>query len=263
MRASWSRETGKILGTGGGVSQARWFFGGGTCVVINGKIVTTADLNAALAFHRERRAGVTLVLRADPEAGRWGGFTLDGAGRVVSMLGVLADGSPAGAPATHMFTGISILEPEFLDLLPEGPHCLVREGFSPWFLGAGAFFGYALPDDVYWWDHSTPSRYLRGNLNLFSKTVRAGLEGELAYHPTRPGVIAAAGADLPDSVTVSGAVVLGPGASVAPGVHLENVVVWERCRVDAPLANAVFTPAGAVPVDLADPGARTGPALQK
>ncbi|MBU1070094.1 nucleotidyltransferase family protein [Myxococcota bacterium] len=263
VRASWSRETGQILGTGGGVRHARWFFGERTCVVMNGKIVTTAELSAALAFHRERRAGVTLVLRPDPEAGRWGGFTLDPDGRVRSMLGVRTDGSASQVPATHMFTGISLLEPEFLDLLPEGPHCLVREGFRPWFLRGGAFFGHVLPDDAYWWDHSTPSRYLQGNLNLFSPAVRACLAGELAYHPTRSGVIAAPGADLPDSVSVSGGLVLGEGSSVAPGMHLENVVVWKNCRIDAPVANAVVTPAGVVPVDLADPGARTGPALTK
>ena len=136
---------------------------------MNGKIVTTADLGAALAFHRDRGAGVTLVLREDPEAGRWGGFTLGPDGRVATMLGARDDGAQAGLPATHMFTGISILEPAFLDTLPEGPHCLVREGFMPWFRGGGApglrdggaLYGYALPGDAYWWR----SRSLR---NLFS-----------------------------------------------------------------------------------------------
>ena len=59
------------------------------------------------------------------------------------------------------------------------------------------------------------------------------------------------------------AVVLGPGASVAPGVRLEDVVVWEGCRVETDLTSSVVTPGGVVPVDLADPGARTGPALAK
>ncbi len=263
MAAQWSRETGHILGTGGGVRHARRFFEGRTCVVMNGKIVTTAALTDALAFHLSRKAGVTLVLRADPEAGRWGGFTLGPDGRIASMLGSLPDGSPAEAPATHMFTGISILEPEFLDTLPEGPHCLVREGFRPWFLGQGAFFGYALPQDAYWWDHSTPSRYLQGNFNLFAPPVRSYFANELAYHPTRPGVIAGAGASLPDSAVVCGALVLGEGAVVAPGAHLENVVVWENCRVEGSLGSAVVTPAGVVPVDLSDPGARTGPALAR
>lgn len=263
VRASWSRETGQILGTGGGVRHARPFLGDGTCVVMNGKIVTTADLSAALAFHRERGAGVTLVLRADPDAGRWGGFTLAPDGRVVTMLGANAEGAPAAAPATHMFTGISILEPEFLEGLPEGPHCLVREGFIPWFRGGGSLFGYALPPGAYWWDHSTPSRYLQGNLNLFEPALRAFFADELSWHSGRQGVIAGAGACLPDSVVTAGAVVLGEHASVAPGVRLEDVVVWGGCCVGADLVRAVVTPAGVVPVDLDDPGARTGPALKK
>ncbi len=263
VSARWSRETDRILGTGGGVRHARRFLGDGTCVVMNGKIVTTLELSDALAFHRARGAQVTLVLREDPEAGRWGGFTLDPDGRVVTMLGAASDGSPAPAPATHMFTGISILEPEFLDRLPEGPHCLVREGFTPWFRGGGGLFGYALPSCAYWWDHSTPSRYLQGNLNLFLPKVRAFFADGLPWHPVRPGVIAARGASLPASAETAGPVVLGEGASVAPGVRLEDVVVWEGCHVGTDLARAVVTPAGVVQVDLADPGARTGPALAK
>ena len=261
LEIAWSRETGQILGTGGGIKNARWFFGDQPCVVANGKIVTTLDLSRALAFHRASGAGATLVLRPDPDASRWGGFALDPKGRVVSMLGQSIPGEDPVAP-THMFTGISVLEPGFLDYLPDGPHCLVREGLFPWFSEGRPLAGFSMSEDDYWWDHSTPSRYLLGNLNLFSPGLRPHFT-DLPWHPSHPDVIAAPGFHLGENVHIDGPVVLGPGAVVAPGVRLGNVVVWENQRVEHDLWNTVVCPGGPVSVDLSDPGARTGPTLRK
>lgn len=260
VQVRFSRETGNILGTGGGIRNARPFFGGASVLVLNGKMVSTADLKAAIHLHRMRGASVTLVVRADPQASAWGGFTLAPDGRIATLLGKHPDGSSSAAPATHMFTGISILEPDFLDFLPEGPHCLVRNGFMPWFLKGGSLFAHVLGDDVYWWEHSTPARYLQGNCNLFLPHVRRHFENELPYR--HPWVIAAPNAQLPDNATVEGPLVLGPGASVAPGVRLKNVVAWENTRIHHDLQDAVVTPAGIVAVDLALPGATVGPPLQ-
>ncbi len=262
VQVRFSRESGRILGTGGGIAHARPFFRGAGALVMNGKMVTTVDLGAVIHLHRMRGASVTLVLRADPQAERWGGFTLAPDGRIATLLGQHPDGSPAQEPATHMFTGISLLEPDFLDFLPQGPHCLVREGFVPWFRQGGSIFAHVLSPQDYWWEHSTPARYLQGNCNLFSPSVRAFFAEELPYHPAHSDVIAAPDVWLPDDVSIEGPVVLGPGAAVAPGVRLRNVVAWEGVRIAQDLQDAIVTPSGIVPVDLADPGATVGPALQ-
>ncbi len=264
MQVQWSRETGQILGTGGGIRHARRFFEGHTLVVMNGKIVTSASLHNALECHQKQGNPVTLVLRQDPEASRWGGFTLDEHGQVQSMLGISRQGDGTPPPlATHMFTGISILEPEFLAVLPEGPHCLVREGLVPWFRPGASMGAYVLSSEEYWWDHSTPARYLQGNMNLFEPHLKQFFTGDLPYHPSRPDVLAAPGVELPADVTVSGPVVLGKDVRVLPGVHLDRVVAWEGALIEKSLSCAVVTGNQVVPVDLSDPGARTGPALKK
>jgi NDP-sugar pyrophosphorylase family protein len=60
-----------ILGTGGALDNARAFLEGDSFVVVNGKIATDIDLDAALETHRRTRALATLVLRANAERERY------------------------------------------------------------------------------------------------------------------------------------------------------------------------------------------------
>lgn len=60
-----------ILGTGGALDNARAFLEGDAFVVVNGKIATDIDLDAALETHRRTRALATLVLRPNPSRERY------------------------------------------------------------------------------------------------------------------------------------------------------------------------------------------------
>src|SRR5262249_44810403 len=55
-------EEPEILGTSGALDNAKSFFLDETFVVVNGKIITDIDLNAALETHRQTGAMTTLVL---------------------------------------------------------------------------------------------------------------------------------------------------------------------------------------------------------
>src|SRR4029079_4127265 len=55
-------EEHEILGTSGALDNARALLEGDTFVVVNGKIITDIDLNAALDTHRRTGAIDTLVL---------------------------------------------------------------------------------------------------------------------------------------------------------------------------------------------------------
>ena len=55
-------EEPEILGTSGALDNTREFFERDTFVVVNGKIITNIDLNAALETHRRANAMATLVL---------------------------------------------------------------------------------------------------------------------------------------------------------------------------------------------------------
>jgi len=107
-----------ILGTSGALDNARDFFDDGTFVLINGKIITDIDLNAALDTHRSTDALATLVLKRNDARERFSVVeTRDGLVTRFAGMPSPADQLPL------MFTGIQILEPRIFtgDAAGEAP----------------------------------------------------------------------------------------------------------------------------------------------
>ena len=253
----------EILGTGGGMRAMARLLPRATCLVANAKQINDVDLTAALDFHRRTGALATLVVRPDPNAEKWGAIGVDEEGRVTRILDAAPPRSPAGE--AHMFTGIHIVEPELLDRIPAGVSCIVRQTYMP-LVRAGEPMS-AFVHRGYFYDHSTPARYLQGNLNL--------LEGQaLLPHAPSPlsGVNPTAKVDPSASVDrccllgpgavvgpdaqVGPGVVLGPDTRVASGVRLRECVVWDGAEAATDQVRTIVTPAGILKVpDLGDPAA--------
>jgi NDP-sugar pyrophosphorylase family protein len=235
----FSREP-AILGTGGGIRHALPLLDDGTpFVVVNGKIVSDIDVAAALAAHRASGAAATLVVRADADAAGWGAIDApaDG-GRIRGLLG-------AGA---FMFTGVHILDPSLVARFPDDgqARCIVRQGYVPW-LAEGVPL-HAFVHRGYFMEHSTPERYLAGNVNVLGGAVGPGYDGvhpAAAVDPSArieppvrigPGAVVGPGAQIgPDAV-------IGRGARVAAGVRVSRSVVWSGAIVDADAISAIVTP---------------------
>ncbi len=293
MSVRFSREEPEILGTGGGVKAASRFFSGRTVAVVNAKLVTDLDLSLVLAEHRRMGALATMVVRPDPDAWVWGAVELDRDGMVRGVAGLRSPDAPEDL-TPYMFTGIALLEPEFLDVLPEGPSCIVRQGYHA-HLRAGRPIA-AFVHRGYWHEHSTPSRYLQGNFNLLERTgplwsqsegsvafrdgtnqiggqPRGEIGGELSLSGLAQDAVLASsvqlippyrigpGARIGKGATIGPHVVVGSGAQVAEGSHLSRSVVWDGALVQGRLDAAVVTRRDVVLVDLEDEGAKTGPAL--
>lgn len=252
VRIEYSQEHGKILGTGGGLRQARQWLDDGSgapILVLNGKIMFELELEALLATHRRLGCEATMVLRDDAE-GIWGGSLAAGAdGRLATFLGNTREGSEPGPPM--MFTGIHVFEPRFLDRVPpEGEQCIVRTAYRSLFeSGEGPAVHRT---EGYWWEHSTPERYLAG--------IRAVLDGRVAL-PHAPHLVRGvhAGAQVHDSVEMIGANYVGEravieagakvgphamieaGAHVGAGVRVQNAAVWPGAKLEQDLVDDVCT----------------------
>ena len=88
-----------ILGTGGALDNARTLLEGGTFVVVNGKIATDINLDAALETHRRTRALATLVLRANRSRERYSIVRVSN-GLVTGFGGYPASDNAGGAAST-------------------------------------------------------------------------------------------------------------------------------------------------------------------
>jgi NDP-sugar pyrophosphorylase family protein len=248
VRVTYSPEP-EILGTGGGVKAMAALGPRATALALNAKIVCDVELEAVLAFHRSRGALATLVLRPDPEAERWGAVGVDAEGGLTRLLELRRPGRDPGRDC--MFTGIQVLEPELVDAIPDGPCCIVRTAYRELFRRGAPLAGYV--HEGYFQEHSTPERYLAGNLALLAGEARppaapgplSGVDPSATIEAgarIEPPVLIGERARVGAGARVGPAVVLGAGASVAAGVTLAASVVWPGAQVREPAARAIVTP---------------------
>lgn len=154
LRIEYSREP-VILGTGGGIKQAEWYFSGEPFLVLNGDTLFELDLHALIAFHRERKAAATLVVRKDDEAARWGLVEVGPQQQIVRITGRGREDAPVAAP--RMFAGIHILSPRLLRDVPKGKESSIIDVYVAAIQRGEPVLGFDL--DGYWNDVGTPERY--------------------------------------------------------------------------------------------------------
>ncbi len=232
-----------ILGTGGGIRNAKEFLSGGTFVAVNGDTILGFALAAALAFHREKRALATLVLFPDP-AKRYTPVWIAGDGLITGFGTDAGDGERSG-----FYTGCQIVEPALLSRIPPaGPSCIIRETYRPLLGTQAPVYGFLTTGTFR--EFGSPADYLAGTLALLAERARAGTlppveTPDVALTPpvfVSPKARISAGASIgPDAVIEEGASVpagaavsrsiLWPGASLAPGESLDGAILTASRRV--------------------------------
>jgi mannose-1-phosphate guanylyltransferase len=249
LQVTYSEEV-HLLGTGGGLAQARSLFGDGPVLVMNAKVVVDIDLRAVIEEHQASGADATLVLRDDPDAIAWGAISADQAGRVVGILDVLAPHPPQGAVVQRMFTGIQIVGPSILDRLRPVFSDSIRDGYIPALRDGADIRAVVLPG--YFAEHSTPERYLAGNLALLRRPdlvphppgPLTGVDARARINPRArivPPVRIDADAVIGADAVVGPEVVVGAGAVVAPGSRLTRAVLWPGANAEGDLRDTVLT----------------------
>jgi NDP-sugar pyrophosphorylase family protein len=249
----------ELLGTGGGVANAAGVLGPGPVLVMNAKVVADLDLPAFVAAH-DPAASATMLLRDDPDAQRWGAIGVDASGRVVSILDARSPRPPEGAVTLRMFTGVQILGPALRERLRPIFSDLIREAYVPALLDGETIGAVTLPG--YFAEHSTPARYLAGNLALLRQPSLlrdppgplAGVDPTARIDPTArltQPVRIAAGVEIGPGAQVGPDVVVDAGARIAGGARLQRSVVWSGTTASGDLTDAVATPTGIVPAETA------------
>jgi NDP-sugar pyrophosphorylase family protein len=247
----------ELLGTGGGVANAAAVLGSGPVLVMNAKVVADLDLPAFVAAH-DGAASATMLLRDDPDPQRWGAIGVDASGRVVSILDAHSPRPPDGAVTLRMFTGVQVLGPALRERLRPIFSDLIREAYIPALLAGETLRAVTLPG--YFAEHSTPARYLAGNLALLRQPSLlrdppgslAGIDPSARIDPTArlvQPVRIAAGVEIGAGAQIGPDVVLDSGARVAAGARLQRAVVWSGTVATGELLDAVATPTGVVPAE--------------
>jgi NDP-sugar pyrophosphorylase family protein len=217
----------EILGTGGGIGNAREYLRGGTFLIANSDAVARFPLGDALALHRTNGALATLVLFSD----RWKRYTpvrVRDDGRIAGI----GSAAPAGA-CEGFYTGYMIAEPEMLDRIPRGrPSCIIRDTLVPLIAAGAPIFAFTTEGDFL--DFGTPADYLRGTLALLAK-CEPGNGPRFFAHPR---------ASIGKGATVGPDAVVEEGASVGAGAAVRRAILWPGAVVPpgALVENGILTP---------------------
>ncbi|MFZ0611943.1 MAG: sugar phosphate nucleotidyltransferase [Desulfobacterales bacterium] len=143
-----------IRGTGGALKNVADFWNDRPFMVVNSDIVTDIDLAAVHRFHRQHPHPVTLVLHDAPA---FNTVTL-GPGDLITGFGGSDPGAPAAGGRLLAFTGIQVLDPDVLDLVPpEVFHSSIDTYRNLIATGRGVKAFIATGHD--WADIGTPERY--------------------------------------------------------------------------------------------------------
>lgn len=228
MRLHYAVED-KPLGTAGSVRMAREILDE-TFLVVSGDAVTNIDLKRVVEFHRAREAAATLTLYRVENPLEYGVVVTDDDGRLVRFQEKPTWGEVL---SDTINTGIYVIEPSVLDLVPEDQPFDFSNDLFPILLRENMpIYGYVA--DGYWTDVGNVEEYRRANVDAVNGV--AGVE-----LPSRGigGALAAAGAEISPGASIFGQVLVGreckirPGAVVnGPSVIGDYTVVEAGARID-------------------------------
>ena len=210
-------------------------------VVVSGDALTDVDLTRALAFHEEREAEVTLVLKEVEDPSEFGIVVVEDDGRVTGFQEKPDEDEVFSYTAN---TGIYILEPAVLEDIPMGQEYDFSKELFPKLLDEERpVYGYVM--EGYWEDI--------GNIEQYMSAQRDVLDGKVqGVRPPgaelREGVYVERGMEVNEDV-LEGPVVLGasveiasdarigpysilaPNVSVGAGASIVRSIVAERSSV--------------------------------
>lgn len=233
----------RLTGPLGGVISCREFLESDICLVLSGDSLHDIDFRSLVAAHRFSGSELTLTTARVRDGWRYGVLNIDHDGFVTSMVE-----KPRGAlmPLEHVSCGTYVISKLRLAQLA------VREAEAYDFvdlvssmLAAGEPVA-SFPIDG-WSDVGTSTDLLNANLTYLRSAYLDMAAALCSSSPT--GEIWMSSADsAPPRVRVVGRALLGVGATVEPGVMLQDVVVGAGARIgaDAEVKNSVLLPGARV-----------------
>jgi len=215
------------LGTAGAVKFAAGELGE-PVLVISGDVLTDFDLQAAVRSHQQRGAEASIVLTRVDSPLAYGIVIIDESGRIVRFLEKPSWGEVF---SDTINTGIYILDPSVLAAVPSGrPYDFGRELFPALLASGRPLYGHVA--EGYWRDVGDLTEYRTAHLDLLQGRVGVEIPGTHSQGPEH-SVWVGEGARVDFLTKLSGSVIIGAGAQVAPGVRLANCVVGPECVIAA------------------------------
>lgn len=254
------------LGTAGGVRACADFAGGEDFLVISGDAACDFDLRYLAERHRQSGADVTMALYRHPEPLRYGTVLVSGNYEIRKFI---EKPSWQRVVTDMVNTGIYIISPKVLELIPEGEASDFARDVFPVLMERG-YKMFGVPMDGYWCDIGDAESYLRSCLDaldgslMISRTARGG-----AYIPETRSFICS-GAQIDETAEIEHSIVhegsrigansrvvdsVVDGGSIGDGCIVNGTVVCEGAEVEDMSLTEQGTVIAAAGTETAEPAA--------
>ncbi len=211
------------FGTAGSVRNAYEFLDE-RFIIISGDVLTDFDLAKAIAFHEEKKAKATIVLTRVPDPLSFGVVMTNDEGRITRFLEKPQWGEVF---SDTINTGIYILEPEVLDLIPHKREFDFSKDLFPLMLQEKmGLFGYIA--EGYWRDIGNLTEYQMAHLDALRGVVKLEIPGK-----RRGSIHIGEGTFIADDVQFEGHVVLGDNVTIGRGAIIADSVIGDGCLIEA------------------------------
>ncbi|MFN4279588.1 sugar phosphate nucleotidyltransferase [Thermosynechococcus sp.] len=238
---------GKALGSAGGIKRIQDFhpFFDDTFVVLCGDALIDLDLTAAVAWHRQKGAIATVIMKTVPkeEVSSYGVVVTDECDRIIAFQ---EKPSVEEALSNNINTGIYIFEPEIIDYIPSNQEYDIGSQLFPKLVEMGAPF-YGLPMDFEWIDIGKVPDYWQAVRGVLDGTIKnVTIPGHERFPGIYTGLNVAVDWDkvtiqgpvyiggmtkIEDGATIIGPTMIGPNCHICSGAVVDNCVIFEYSRL--------------------------------
>ena len=208
-----------------------------TTVVLNGDILTDAELNKMIEFHRSSHAEATIALTPVADPSNYGLVECDKGRRVKRFIEKPRSDEIGKKKLNNINAGIYVLEPTIRELIKKNENRSFEYHVFPDLLEQKReFFAYELKD-AYWRDLGTPDNYLAAHLDFLAGRI-AGFDSpeldssEIATHAHIENSIIGEGCTIKPNAEIINSVI-GPGVHIEEKARIENSVIWSHTRVSS------------------------------
>lgn len=210
-------EEAELLGTAGGVRNAKDFFGDESFLVLSGDALTDLDVAALVARHEASGGVATLCVRKVSDTSEYGVVLTDDDGRIT---GFQEKPDQAEALSDLANCGMYVFSPEIFDYFPDTEFVDWAEDVFPTLLANDVPF-HVYEMDEYWNDVGALDELRNGTFDALSGALR--LEALPDAGPE--AIMVGPGSSLDAASLVEGPLWVGRNVTIGEGVRLQGPLV--------------------------------------
>lgn len=216
------RKTEADLGTAGSVKNAHDLLDS-RFIIISGDVLTDFDLSSALSFHIKKKSKATILLTRSANPLQFGVVLTDEENRIYRFLEKPSWGEVF---SDTINTGIYILEPEILDLIPSGEEFDFSKNLFPLLLEREVpLYGYVA--DGYWRDIGNLNEYQDAHFDVLRGLVKIPIDGHKNLNVT----VGQNSRVETDARHLTGTVIIGKNCRIHRDAVISNSVIGDNCEI--------------------------------